>query len=96
MTNQPTKRRTSPLIVWPVCLFVFVVLYFASYGPFLWSDVHNVLPESTCDVIYHTVYFPIGWIGSNTGFFNDSRLGQTYMEYLDWWAGRPSAPARPI
>lgn len=86
MTNQPAKRRTSPLIVWPLCLLFLVAIYLASPGPIMWLEAHDRISESTSDMIFDTVYFPISWLGNNTDFFYDHPAGAAYVRYVYWWA----------
>jgi hypothetical protein len=87
MNDRPTKRRTSPFIVWPVCLVLFVVIYVASYGPFVWFWAHEKISLETGERIDKTVYFPIWWIGENTRFFEDHPVGRAYTSYIVWWIG---------
>jgi hypothetical protein len=87
MSEQPTKRRTSPWIVWPACLFILVLMYLASYGPFLWLYGHDYMSDSTCTSIEETVYFPYCYVEDNTNFFTEHPIGRAYMGYLRWFVG---------
>lgn len=81
MTNQPAKRRTSPLIVWPVCIVLMVVFYLASMGPvgWLWSR-YWISSES-----YETVYFPLFWVQDHTDFLHENPIGRVYASYVGWF-----------
>jgi hypothetical protein len=87
MIEQPTKRRASPWIIWPACLCIFVVLYFASAGPYVWVT-HRYSIGVTMTQIGDTVFWPIERL-LETRFFIDSPIGgpigRTYYDYIDWW-----------
>ena len=85
MSEQPQTRRTSPWIVWPVCMFFFVVFYLASFGPVwgLWAN--DRISGHTYQFLCDTVYFPIYSINDNTEFFHDNPIGRAYMSYVDWF-----------
>jgi hypothetical protein len=83
--DQPAKRRTSPFIVWPVCLFFMVLLYLASLGPVTWLATNGAITVRTYDRMFQTVYFPVDWVRNNSRFLWDHPVGRAYVNYVDWW-----------
>jgi hypothetical protein len=86
MSEQPRKRPASPFIVWPVCVFLVVVLYVGSFGP-----VARFTSDETCEFLCDTVYFPITWIEENTDITR-TRVGQACVRYVEWWLDVGSGP----
>ena len=82
MTDRRSTRRTSPLIVWPVCLFFIVAFYFANLGAVIWLAGNGHISTEMYESIRGTVYWPVAWISSKTDFFETNPLGRTYIRYL--------------
>ena len=79
MSDQPIKKRLSPISVMLGVVVLFVV-YVLSIGPviFLWHMSGNIIPESVWDWIIFVFYSPLTWIGENVELFGD---------FINWYLG---------
>jgi hypothetical protein len=54
------QRMKPGVAFWPTVVVVFVVAYVPSIGPFIWLDVHGLVPQSAapaCIMLYKPVFF---------------------------------------